>query len=111
MNRWMRVPRPTPMISRPAANGSSVPACPPLNPLPSRRRIRATTSCDVTPAGLSTKRIPSGNELLGHLLAQELHQLVELELGGEARGATVASAAQGAGDHGHVDAVVGRAQR
>ena len=55
----MRVPRPTSTSSRPVANGSSVPAWPTFTPFPSRRRTFATTSCDVTPAGLSTSRTPS----------------------------------------------------
>ena len=41
------------------ANGSRVPACPTLTPRPSRRRCAATTSCEVTPAGLSTRMTPS----------------------------------------------------
>ena len=45
------------------------------------------------------------------LLAQELHQLVELEVGGEAGRAAMPAAAQRPRDHRDVDAVVGRAQR
>src|SRR4051794_9085047 len=109
MKRWTRVPRPTPMISSPVANGSSVPACPTLTPFPSRRRIWATTSCEVMPAGLSTSSIPS--ELGGKLLTDELDELVELEVRGEPGGAAMAAAAERPRDHRRVDAVVGRAQR
>src|SRR6266700_4015487 len=41
------------MTSTPVAIGSSVPAWP-IRRVPAMRRIRATTSCDVMPAGLST---------------------------------------------------------
>src|SRR5438309_1198488 len=45
--------------SNPVAMGSSVPQWPIfLNP--SCRRVSATTSCDVMPSALSTKRTPSG---------------------------------------------------
>src|SRR5687767_3838713 len=53
-----RVARPTRRTSSPVANGSSVPAWP-TRRSPSERRVVATTSCDVIPAGLSTRRIPS----------------------------------------------------
>ena len=46
--------RPSRTISRPVANGSSVPAWPTLHAV--RALARATTSCEVTPAGLSTSR-------------------------------------------------------
>src|SRR5436305_15113351 len=48
-----------PSTSTPVAIGSSVPACPTLR-VPMIRRARATTSCDVMPAGLSTIRRPGG---------------------------------------------------
>ena len=51
------------------------------------------------------------SKLPRELGAQELHQLGELEVGREAGGAAMPAAAQRAGDHRHVDAVVGRAQR
>src|SRR5579863_10010043 len=54
----MRVARPTMISSSPVANGSSVPAWPVLTP-PSARRTEATTSCEVTPAGLSISSTPS----------------------------------------------------
>ena len=43
--------------------GPACPAWPTFTPLPSRRRTFATTSCDVTPAGLSTSSTPSTSEL------------------------------------------------
>src|SRR5205814_8660768 len=53
------VPRPIVRRSNPVAIGSSVPQWPIfLNP--SCRRVSATTSCDVMPSALSTKRTPSG---------------------------------------------------
>src|SRR5205085_6394773 len=52
-----RVPRPTRMTSNPVANGSKVPACP-TRCDPATRRTIATTSCDVTPGGLSTSSKP-----------------------------------------------------
>src|SRR5487761_483007 len=45
------------MGSTPVASGSSVPACP-TRCAPVRRRRRLTTANDVSPAGLSTLRIP-----------------------------------------------------
>src|SRR4051812_12107132 len=53
-----RVPRPSRMINRPEALGSSVPACPTFL-MPKCRRIRSTTSCEVGPIGLSTNNAPS----------------------------------------------------
>ena len=50
-------------------------------------------------------------QLRGDFLAQEGDQLLDLERRGEAGGAAVSAAALGAGDRGHVDVVVGRAQR
>src|ERR1700748_1422771 len=104
-NRWERVARPTSTSSNPVANGSRVPAWPTLVPRGSVRRIRATTSCEVTPAGLSTSNTPS-SELLCNLRAQELDQRGEVEVGGEPGGAPVSAAAARARDPGHVDAVV-----
>ena len=54
------VARPTSTSSRPVANGSSVPAWPGARARRSARRTRATTSCEVIPAGLSISRMPSG---------------------------------------------------
>ena len=58
--RWCsnRVAAPTPSTSTPVAIGSSVPAWP-TRRVRASRRIRATTSCDVSPAGLSTTTSPS----------------------------------------------------
>src|SRR4051794_22814906 len=61
--RCTRVARPTSTTSRPVAKGSSVPAWPTraFSPVASRsaRRSRTSTSCDVSPAGLSQSRTPS----------------------------------------------------
>ena len=57
--RWpsRRVAFSTPTTSTPVAMGSSVPAWP-TRRVPARRRIRATTSCEVSPEGLSTMTSP-----------------------------------------------------
>src|SRR5699024_2422214 len=59
--RWVssRVARPMPRTSSPVAIGSSVPACPTFR-VPASHRTRLTTSCEVSPPGLSTRRRPSG---------------------------------------------------
>src|SRR5580693_6164205 len=49
----------TPTTRTPVAIGSRVPACPTFL-VPASRRIRATTSCDVMPPGLSTMTRPLG---------------------------------------------------
>src|SRR3954471_11188649 len=100
-NRCARRARPTSTSSRPVANGSSVPAWPALR-TPSARRVASVRSCEVLPAGLSTRTSPSTEalrlQLGGDLLAQEGDELVLGELGGEAGGAAMAPAAAGAGD-------------
>src|SRR6059058_486787 len=53
------VPRPIVRRSRPVAIGSSVPQWP-IFLIPSCRRASATTSCEVIPSALSTRRTPSG---------------------------------------------------
>src|SRR6516225_9430287 len=53
-----RVAFPTPTTSTPVAMGSSVPPWP-TRRVPVSRRSRATTSCEVSPAGLSTMTSPS----------------------------------------------------
>src|SRR5688572_16241224 len=53
-----RVALPNATTSRPVANGSSVPVCPARTP-PRARRVMATTSCELAPAGLSISRMPS----------------------------------------------------
>jgi hypothetical protein len=55
-----RVARPSTSASTPVAAGSSVPVWP-MRRSASARRTRATTSCDVGPAGLSTTNRPSIN--------------------------------------------------
>src|SRR6185312_7983971 len=61
-----RVARPTRRTSKPVANGSSVPPCP-TRRTGRARRAMATTSCDVMPAGLSTRTNPS---IVGILIAR-----------------------------------------
>src|SRR5579863_2991493 len=60
--RWprSRVAFSMPTTSTPVAIGSSVPAWP-TRRVCARRRTRATTSCDVRPAGLSTMSRPDGH--------------------------------------------------
>src|SRR4051812_38530726 len=120
-NRCARVARPSRTSRTPVANGSSVPAWPTLTALrpPRSRRMRATTSCDVTPAGLSTTRTPdvpastpaSLIELRGDLAAQEGHELVVGQLRGEARRLPVPAATARAGDDADVNGRVGGPQR
>ncbi len=57
-NEASRVARPITRGRTPVASGSSVPVWP-MRLRPSARRTRATTSCDVGPAGLSMTRTPS----------------------------------------------------
>src|SRR4051812_25258473 len=59
MKRASRVARPISRTSNPVANGSSVPRWPTRRDA-SAPRTTATTSCEVKPAGLSTRRTPSG---------------------------------------------------
>src|SRR5919202_1901359 len=56
--RCTRRARPTSTSSSPVANGSSVPAWPALR-VPSARRTASVRSCEVFPAGLSTRTRPS----------------------------------------------------
>src|SRR5919199_6181628 len=69
-----RVGRPSKTGSTPSASGSSVPACP-TRFWSARRRILATTSCEVQPTGLSTFRMPVRSVLLMlALLLDRAHQ-------------------------------------
>src|ERR1051325_895333 len=54
-------PLPSTMSNRPVAFGSRVPQWPTFL-MPKRRRMRSTTSCEVRPAGLSTRMPPSSEE-------------------------------------------------
>src|SRR5215212_5463448 len=74
-----RVERPTSRTSKPVANGSSVPAWP-IRRSPRLRRATSTTSCDVTPDGLSTSKRPSAG---GPLIRRRrfLRQVRRLRLG------------------------------
>src|SRR4051812_47668060 len=56
---WIFVPRPRVRRRSPVAIGSRVPQCPTFF-ICRRRRTIATTSCEVIPAALSTRRTPSG---------------------------------------------------
>src|SRR5262245_11994029 len=78
------VARPTPSTSTPVAIGSRVPAWPTFR-VPASRRIRATTSCDVMPPGLSTTTSPFqpvGSEVTGsEVLVVEVVDLARLLVG------------------------------
>src|SRR3954447_2185965 len=115
MNRaWQRVASlPSRSRRRPVANGSSVPAWPVF--CLRSRRTRATMSCDVTPASLSTSRTPGsgasavtprtlrGTQLRLDLGAEDVKELVVREVCGEARGTVMPSAAVLLSDRGDVD--------
>src|SRR6188472_1452062 len=110
--RCTRRARPTRTSRSPVANGSSVPAWPALR-TPSARRVASVRSCEVLPAGLSTRTRPSicsASELRSDLLAQEGDELLLGHLRGEPGGLPVAATATGAGDGRDVDGAVGGAQ-
>src|SRR5581483_12204334 len=100
----------------PVANGSSVPVWPVLAPV--RRRSAATSANDEGPAGLSTSATPTGLSALGgtaavahERLPEELDDLLDRRIRGEARRLPMTAAALLARDRRHVDLVVARAQR
>src|ERR1700757_12752 len=100
------------MTSTPVAIGSSVPACP-TRRVPASLRIRATTSCEVSPDGLSTITSPLGTPpappapLTACSLTEPLPQardgLGGRAAGGEAGRLGVAAAAQRGAGPAHVD--------
>src|SRR5206468_820666 len=120
---------PTRTISSPVANGSSVPAWPTFNPAPmDDRRTCSTTSCEVTPAGLETSRMPSpdptfcmnlgrrvggklrrgaAGDLSRDLPPQKVDELLRRLAGGEAGGLPVAASTLLARDHADVDGTRG----
>src|ERR1700742_3930863 len=111
-NRCARGARPTSTSSSPVANGSSVPAWPALR-TPSPRRVASVRSCEVLPAGLSTRTRPSTRRSLlqlgGDLLAQEGDELALGQLGREGGGAAGGAAAARACDDRHLHPAVRRA--
>src|ERR1700722_16948494 len=89
-NRMSRVARPSPTSSTPVASGSSVPAWP-TRRWPKMRRQRATTSCEVQPASLSTTTrpvTPAPPSLIGSGSGSDASRLV-------GRGLPLVQAAQG----------------
>src|SRR5690349_7983060 len=105
-----RVARPSPTSSTPVASGSSVPACP-TRRCPYSFRMRATTSCDVCAAGLSTTTSPSckattltpGRAAPSECGEDALHDDVGGVVAGEAGCEAVAAAAFVLSDAAHVD--------
>src|SRR5581483_5915035 len=96
----------------PVANVSSVPAWPVRAPV--RRRIPAITWNDDGPAGLSTRISPAGLSPrggIGELGADELDDLVDRLVAGEAGRPLVAAPVPLPGDRGDVEGVARRAHR
>src|SRR5712691_12733085 len=96
-----RVARPRTSARTPVAAGSSVPVWPILGSR-SARRTRATTSCDVGPAGLSMISRPSIDRLL-EFLEEQLPQLVDRPGDGAAGRVLVPAAAELLRDGADVD--------
>src|SRR5439155_12066425 len=87
-----RVARPRTSGRTPVAAGSSVPVWP-MRRSPRTRRMRATTSCEVGPAGLSTISRPSIDRLLD-LFHELLLQRVDRARHGATGGVLVIAAAE-----------------
>ena len=102
MNRSSRVDRPSAITSNPVAIGSRVPAWPARRRAKIRRQ-RATTSCEVQPAGLSTRTNPSATETDPNGLDGLLAGAVK----GETGRVVVATTTMGFGDGADVDCTPG----
>src|SRR5438105_1967538 len=114
------VPRPSTMMSKPVALGSSVPQWPTFL-IWKRRRMASTTSCDVGPTGLSIRSAPSSgsNSCMALLRGVESSfdcgddpPLNRQRSAPEARPGRgrVSAAAELTGDFIHIDALALRAQ-
>src|SRR5689334_8489226 len=101
MKRASRVALPSTSGSTPLAAGSSVPVCP-IRRSPIARRTRATTSCEVGPAGLSMTNRPSIDRCLD-LVDEDLLQGVDRARDAAAGRVLVAAAAELLGDRADVD--------
>src|SRR5689334_14722033 len=101
MKRASRVAFPTTSGRTPVASGSSVPVWPMRRP-PSTRRIRATTSCEVGPLGLSMISRPS-IDCAFYFLDEQFLQPVDAAAHRAAGGVLVAAAAELLGDRADVD--------
>src|SRR5579864_3256195 len=105
MNRARRVARPMTSGRTPVAAGSRVPVCP-MRRSRSTRRRRATTSCDVGPAGLSMTNRPSIDGGLD-LLDKHLLQRVDRARHGATGRVLVTAAAEFLGDPPDVNVALG----
>src|SRR3954454_17330595 len=100
---WILVPRPSVCSSRPVAIGSRVPQCPTFF-ICRRRRTIATTSCEVIPAALSTRRTPSGVAVntIANLLQDFFFHLSQRAADSRARRELVPAAAELFANSAHV---------